>query len=427
VRGECLRACVNLRGCVEAGSAGTGGAAVGAVPAASVQAASHTQRPPLPPSSKPALASELAMVRPGPAGAPAARAPADAPGVGPRRPLPTPQLPSKPRPESALDVERSDPTAGKPPRAARGRATWPAELGLFSVAILIGLILACVCASRGINHVRMGGGEWGGGLPTAASPRRPTPAASQVAAIDRAASAVTGSTGSFDPVRALAVVCAVLGPLLALAALVASSFLARAARGVSATTPSRASALLTLPVLAALWSAVMLAAVVGLLAYSSALDTATGSATKLFDKARTLVDGGAAGTVRAVDTLGGALPFGKGIINSLLGSGTSGAGAQAALQKEVQQYSKVMGLSPEATAALAATNACPKSCLDVSFIPYNKNPCICDAAAILVAASRSKLAVAAFKAAVPGAAILVLAHTALAARAGVWAGAAGAH
>lgn len=329
------------------------------------------------------------------------------------------------RPDSALDAEGkiNVPTATKPTPAPRptdadltppakasvARRVWPAELALYLTLLLVGLCLACIFGSKGL---------------------------SEVAAIDRAASALSNGPSSFGPVRSAGIVAAVFGPILAAVSLICAASLAFGARalhgaggGWAPRTPTLPLAVLTA---AALWSAFMLAACTGALAYSSALQTSTTAATALYDKAAKLVHSADLSTVRAVDTLGGALPFGRGLINSafaaLQGRPSASAGAGTALEREVKQFSTALGLSPAASNELLAAKQCPSACLDLSFIPFlaDTNKCVCDGAALVSIAARARRCVADFKTAVAGGALLTLAHVLMAARGGVWAGALGA-
>lgn len=78
---------------------------------------------------------------------------------------------TKPRPDSALDVEtqpRVAPTATKLAPASRAaaltdapttkptsvaRRAWPAELAIFLILLLVGLCLACIFGARGLAEV----------------------------------------------------------------------------------------------------------------------------------------------------------------------------------------------------------------------------------------------------------------------------------
>ena len=100
----------------------------------------------------------------------------------PPPPLPTPPYPTpppltnlkmatKPRPDSALDVETQPrvPTATKPTPASRvsaltdaapttkpttvARRAWPVELAVFLILLLVGLCLACIFGARGLAEV----------------------------------------------------------------------------------------------------------------------------------------------------------------------------------------------------------------------------------------------------------------------------------
>jgi hypothetical protein len=326
------------------------------------------------------------------------------------------------RPDSALetdklakskpdDVEKAAaaPTATAPPPSSTRRAAtlWPFELALYFTLLLVGLILACVFGSKGLN---------------------------EVAAIDRAATTLSNAPSSFGPVRALGITAAVFAPILALVSLLCAGVLAYGARSGKGWAPRVPTVPLAVLVGAALWSALMLAAVTGCLSYSSALQSTTGAATQLYERAAKLVSNADTSAVKAVDTLGGALPFGKGVLNTaykVLQGKPAARGdttAGTALAKEVDQLSRALGLSPEASAQLASTKTCPSACLDLSFIPFiaDANKCVCDGAALVSIAGRSKAATSAFRTSMVGGVLLTLAHVLMAARGGVWAGALGA-
>lgn len=241
---------------------------------------------------------------------------------------------------------------------------------------------------------------------------------------------------SFGPVRTLGTLAAVFAPLLAAASLACAATLAYGARSLHGAGGGWAPRVPTVPVAvlaaAALWSAFMLAACSGALAYASALHTTTSAATALYDRAAGIVHNADLSTVRAVDALGGALPFGKGLINTafaaLQGRPSASAGAGAALEREVKQFSAAQGLAPAAESALLSAKSCPSACLDLSFVPFlaDANKCVCDGAALVYIAARARRSTSNFKTAVVGGGLLTFAHVLMAARGGVWAGALGA-
>lgn len=189
--------------------------------------------------------------------------------------------------------------------------------------------------------------------------------------------------------------------------------------------------LVAILLLSSLFSSFVLASAAGGASYSSALTKVAKQATALYDRAKDLVQNRVGGAVRQVDTLGGALPQGNGILKTAFGilktaqSTRLGQTLLSPLNDEIASFGKTVGLSdPASTAELraAGTPTCPPECLDLSFIPFlSGSRCICDAQLLVDVAQRASVAAAQFKTATVGAGLLAATHAAMLARGG-WAG-----
>lgn len=304
-------------------------------------------------------------------------------------------------------------------------------------ALLVSLILLCVPAAKGLN---------------------------QLSLLDQSVAKAEKAPSSFAPVRSLAVSAVVLCPILgALSLYSLGALLHRQSRSKSiggsggigsteATTapdgaPLRLRAqtrwaavkksksflpsLVAILLLSSLFSSFVLASAAGGASYSSALTKVAKQATALYDRAKDLVQNRVGGAVRSVDTLGGALPQGNGILKTAFGilktaqSSRLGSSLLSPLSDEIASFGKTVGLSDPASAAelrAAGTPTCAPECLDLSFIPFlSGSKCICDAALLVTVAQRSAEASAQFKKAVVGAGLLMATHGGMLARGG-WAG-----
>lgn len=189
--------------------------------------------------------------------------------------------------------------------------------------------------------------------------------------------------------------------------------------------------LVALLLLSALFSSFVLASAAGGASYSSALNKVAKQATALYDRAKDLVQNRVGGAVRSVDSLGGALPQGSGILQTAFGllksaqSSRLGAQLLRPLDSEIASFGKTVGLSDPAAAAqlrAAGTPTCAPECLDLSFIPFlSGSKCICDAALLVTVSQRSAAAAGHFRTSVVGAGLLAATHAAMLARGG-WAG-----
>jgi hypothetical protein len=316
-------------------------------------------------------------------------------------------------------------------------SSWGFEVLAAFFALLVSLILLCVPAAKGLN---------------------------QLSLLDQSVAKAEKAPSSFAPVRSLAVSAVVLCPILgALSLYSLGALLHRQSRSKSiggsggigsteATTapdgaPLRLRAqtrwaavkksksflpsLVAILLLSSLFSSFVLASAAGGASYSSALTKVAKQATALYDRAKDLVQNRVGGAVRSVDTLGGALPQGNGILKTAFGilktaqSSRLGSSLLSPLSDEIASFGKTVGLSDPASAAelrAAGTPTCAPECLDLSFIPFlSGSKCICDAALLVTVAQRSAEASAQFKKAVVGAGLLMATHGGMLARGG-WAG-----
>ena len=305
-------------------------------------------------------------------------------------------------------------------------------------ALLVSLILLCVPAAKGL---------------------------SQLSLLDQSVAKAEKAPSSFAPVKSLAVSAVILCPILgALSLFSLGSLLHRQSRSRNAggigsseaaaittapdgATPPRLRAqtrwtavkrsksflpsLVAILLLSSLFSSLVLASAAGGASYSSALTKVAKQATALYDRAKDLVQNRVGGAVRSVDSLGGALPEGNGILKTAFGllksaqSSRLGSSLLSPLSDEIASFGRTVGLSDPASAAelrAAGTPTCAPECLDLSFIPFlSGSKCICDAALLVTVSQRSAAAAAHFKTSVVGAGLLAATHAAMLARGG-WAG-----
>ena len=329
-------------------------------------------------------------------------------------------------------------------------SSWILEVALAFVALLVSLILLCVPAAKGLSELSL---------------------------LDQSVAKAEKAPSSFAPVRSLAVSAVVLCPILgALSLLSLGSLLHRQSKSASANggggiigsgeeaaaaaspatdgavspplrlrTQTRWAAaqksksflpsLVAVLLLSALFSSFVLASAAGGASYSSALTKVAKQATALYDRAKDLVQNRVGGAVRSVDSLGGALPQGTGILKTAFGllksaqSSRLGSQLLSPLSDEIASFGKTVGLSDPASAAelrAAGTPTCAPECLDLSFIPFlSGSKCICDAALLVTVSQRSAAAAGHFRTSVVGAGLLAATHAAMLARGG-WAGGAAA-
>ena len=321
-------------------------------------------------------------------------------------------------------------------------SSWALEVALALAALLVSLILLCVPAAKGLRELSL---------------------------LDESVAKAEKAPSSFAPVRSLAVSAVVLCPILgALSLFSLGTLLHRQSKsksiaggggiigaGEAASPPapdggaapprlraqSRWAAakksrsflpsLVAALLLSALFSSFVLASAAGGASYSSALTKVAKQATALYDRAKDLVQNRVGGAVRSVDSLGGALPQGNGILQTAFGllksaqSSRLGAQLLRPLDDEIASFGKTVGLADPAAAAqlrAAGTPTCAPECLDLSFIPFlSGSKCICDAALLVTVSQRSAAAAGHFRTSVVGAGLLAATHAAMLARGG-WAG-----
>lgn len=315
---------------------------------------------------------------------------------------------------------------------------WGFEVALAFLALLISLILLCVPAAKGLN---------------------------QLSLLDQSVARAEKAPSSFAPVSSLAISAVLLCPILgALSLFSLGSLLRRRSKsgkgGIGGETSAAAAAaapspdaplrlraqtrwaavkksksflpsLVAILLLSSLFSSFVLASAAGGASYSSALTRVAKQATALYDRAKDLVQNRVGGPVRQVDSLGGALPQGTGILKTAFGLLKSAQGSRlgssllSPLSDEIASFGRTVGLSDPAAAAelrAAGTPTCAPECLDLSFIPFlSGSKCICDAALLVDVAQRASVAAASFKTATVGAGLLAATHAAMLARGG-WAG-----
>ena len=323
---------------------------------------------------------------------------------------------------------------------SKNLSSWGLEVALAFAALLVSLIMLCVPAAKGLR---------------------------QLSLLDQSVAKAEKAPSSFAPVRALAISAVVLCPILgALSLFSLGGLLRRRSQSKSssggigggregaaaitsapdgaplrlraqtrwaAVTQSRSflPSLVAVLLLSSLFSSLVLASAAGGASYSSALTKVAKQATALYDRAKDLVQNRVGGAVRSVDSLGGALPEGNGILKTAFGLLKSAQGSRlgssllSPLSDEIASFGRTVGLSDPASAAelrAAGTPTCAPECLDLSFIPFlSGSKCICDAALLVTVSQRSAAAAGHFRTSLVGAGLLAATHAAMLARGG-WAG-----